>query len=113
LGGHANAKGEATWPPQAMFRALLLSVWYDRSDLKLAEARDDRASFWGFCGSSGTEATPEHTAFVRFRKGLIAHGMDRLLFETVTTQLKDKAITVKTGTLVDATIIASASEEDR
>ena len=28
-----------------MFKALLLSVWYDLSDVKLAEALDDRASF--------------------------------------------------------------------
>jgi IS5 family transposase len=42
---HASAKGEASWPPLAMFRALLLSVWYDLSDVKLAEALDDRASF--------------------------------------------------------------------
>lgn len=113
LGGiHSNAKGEAAWPPLAMFKALLLSIWYDLSDVKLAEALDDRASFRRFCGFSGTEPTPERTAFVRFRKALIAHGLDRLLFETVTAQLKSKAITVKTGTLVDATIIASASEDD-
>lgn len=113
LGGiHANAKGEAAWPPLAMFRALLLSVWYDLSDIKLAEALDDRTSFRRFCGFSGTEATPERTAFVRFRKALIAHRLDRLLFERVAAQLKAKAIMVKTGTLVDAPIIASASEED-
>ena len=29
---HASAKGEAAWPPLAMFRALLLSVWCDLSD---------------------------------------------------------------------------------
>jgi transposase, IS5 family len=109
---HANAKGEAAWPPLAMFKALLLSMWYDLSDVKLAEALDDRASFRRFCGFSATEATPERTAFVRFRKALIAQGLDRLVFETVTAQLKARAITVKTGTLVDATIIASASEED-
>jgi IS5 family transposase len=34
------------------------------------------------------------------------------LFETVTAELKAKSITVKTGSLVDATIIASASETD-
>jgi len=113
LGGiHANAKGEAAWPPVAMFKALLLAVWYDLSDVKLAEALDDRASFRRFCGFSGTEATPERTAFVRFRRALVAYGLDRLLFERVTAQLKAKAITVKTGTLVDATIIASASEGD-
>lgn len=111
-GIHANAKGEAAWPPLAMFRALLLAVWYDLSDVKLADALDDRASFRRFCGFSGTEATPERTAFVRFRKALIAQGLDRFLFEKVTAQLKAKAITVKTGTLVDATIIASSSESD-
>ena len=109
---HSSAKGEPAWPPLAMFKALLLSVWYDLSDVKLAEALDDRASFRTFCGFSRTEATPERTAFVRFRKALIAHQLDRLLFTTVTAQLKAKAITVKTGTLVDATIITSASQGD-
>ncbi|MGQ2957058.1 MULTISPECIES: transposase [Alphaproteobacteria] len=33
-----------------MFRALLLSIWYDLSDVKLAEALDDRSSFRRFCG---------------------------------------------------------------
>ena len=106
------AKGEPAWPPLAMFKALLLSIWYDLSDIKLAEALDDRASFRRFCGFSANEATPERTAFVRFRRLLVAHQLDRTLFEAVTMQLKSKAVAVKTGTLVDATIIASATEED-
>ena len=63
-------------------------------------------------GFSRNEATPERTAFVRFRRELIAHGLDRRLFEMITAELKSKTIKVKTGTLIDATIIASASEED-
>ncbi len=106
------SKGEPAWPPLAMFKALLLSIWYDLSDVKLAEALDDRASFRRFCGFSANEATPERTAFVRFRRLLVAHKLDRTLFEAVTMQLKSKAVTVKTGTLVDATIIASATEDD-
>lgn len=106
-------KGEPAWPPLAMFKALLLAVWYDVSDVKLAEALDDRASFRRFCGFSGSEATPERTAFVRYRKALIAHGLDRRLFETVTAESKAKAVRVKTGTLVDATIIASAMRGGR
>ena len=105
-------KGEPAWPPLAMFKALLLSIWYDLSDVKLAEALDDRASFRRFCGFAANEATPERTAFVRFRRLLVAHKLDRALFESVTMQLKSKAVTVKTGTLVDATIIASASKGD-
>ncbi|MFC3441323.1 IS5 family transposase [Sphingobium rhizovicinum] len=106
------AKGEPAWPPLAMVKALLLSIWYDLSDVMLAEALDDRASFRRFCGFSANEATPERTAFVRFRRLLVAHKLDRTLFEAITTQLKSKAVTVKTGTLVDATIIASATEGD-
>jgi len=109
---YASARGEAAWPPLSLFKALLLSVWYDLSDVRLAEMVDDRASFRRFCGFAGSEPTPERTAFVRFRKVLVAQDLDRLLFEQITAQLKAKAITVKTGTLVDATIIASASEDD-
>lgn len=47
-----------------------------------------------------------------FAGGLVAHGLDKPLFEAITGQLKARAIQVKTDTLVDATIIASASEDD-
>lgn len=109
---YSATKGEPAWPPLAMFKALLLSIWYDLSDVKLAEALDDRASFHRFCGFSGSEATPERTAFVRYRRTLVAHGLDIALFDAVTAQLKARAVTVKVGTLVDATIITSASEDD-
>ena len=105
-------KGEPGWPPLAMVKALLLAMWHDLSDVKLAEALDDRASFRRFCGFARLEAPPERTAFVGFRRLLAAHRLDGGLFEAITAQLKAKAITVKTGTLVNATIIASASKED-
>jgi IS5 family transposase len=104
------AKGERAWPPLALFKAMLISVWYDLSDVKLADALDNRTSFRRFCGFSASEPTPERTAFVRFRKALVAHELDKPLFQEITGQLKVRAIKVKTGTLVDATIIASARE---
>lgn len=109
---HAAPRGEASWPPLAMFRALLLAVWHDLSDVKLAEALDDRASFRRFCGFARTDPVPERTAFVRFRKELVRHGLDEVLFAGITEQLKAQAVTVKTGTLVDATVVGSASEGD-
>jgi transposase, IS5 family len=87
----------------------LLSIWYDLSDVKLAEATADRTSFRHFCGFALDEPTPERTAFVRFRRELIARSLDRVLFEAVTAQLEAHGVVVKTGTLVDATLIASAS----
>jgi IS5 family transposase len=105
-------RGEAGWPPLALFRALLIAVWHDLSDVKLADALDDRASFRRFCGFSRFEPTPERTAFVRFRRALVAHDLDGRLFSLVTEQLRARAVTVKTGTLVDATVVASASRGD-
>ena len=108
----AAAKGEPAWPPLALFKALLIAVWHDLSDVRLAEALDDRASFRRFCGFAAHESTPERTSFVRFRKALLARGIDTALFDEVTGQLRSKAVRVKTGTLVDATMIASASKGD-
>ena len=86
-----SAKGEPAWPPLALFKAMLLAVWYDLSDVKLAEALDDRASFRRYCGFSGDEATPERTTFVRFRKALIAQDLDKALFDEIATQLKARS----------------------
>ncbi len=41
---YASAKGEQAWPPLSLFKALLLAVWYDLSDVKLAEALARRRS---------------------------------------------------------------------
>jgi len=92
----------------ALLKAMLLSIWYC---VKLAEAPDDRGSFRRFCGFSAAEPTSERTAFVRFfARPLWPIGKDP--FEEITRQLKANPIQVKTGTLVDATIIVSANEDD-
>jgi len=108
----ASAKGEPGWPPLALFKALLLAAWHDLSDVRLAEALDDRASFRRFCGFAAHEPTPERTAFVRFRRELVARSLDRVLFEAVTKQLDAGGVVVRTGTLIDASVIASASLKD-
>src|SRR5690349_15540163 len=100
-GVHAAVRGEPAWPPLALFKAMLLAVWYDLSDVKLAEALDDRASFRRFCGFSAAEPTPERTAFVRFRAELVSRKLDAVLFEAVNEQLDACGVVVKTGTLVE------------
>ncbi|MGH6830245.1 MAG: IS5 family transposase [Methylocella sp.] len=111
-GLYPSAKGEKAWPPLAMFRALLLATWYDLSDVRLAEALNDRASFRRFCGFAREEETPERTAFVRFRRALAARGLDRSLFEAIARDLEAKGACVRKGTIIDATIIGSATKAD-
>jgi IS5 family transposase len=111
-GIYAAAKGEAGWPPLALFKALLLGIWHDLSDGRLAEALDDRASFRRFCGFSATEPTPERTAFVRFRAELVRRGLDAKLLAAVVAQLEAKGVVVRSGALVDATVVKAASKQD-
>src|SRR3954471_24609515 len=99
VGISAAVKDEPGWPPLALFRAMLLATWHDLSDVRLAEALDDRAIFRRFCGFAAHEAAPERTAFVRFRAELLRRGLDRALFETVTRQLDQRGVVVRTGTL--------------
>ncbi|WP_139832134.1 transposase [Mesorhizobium australicum] len=49
--------------------AMLLSVWYDLSDVKLAEALDDRASFRRFCGFSAIGADARTHGLCSFSQG--------------------------------------------
>jgi IS5 family transposase len=81
---------------------LLLASWHELSDVTLAEALDERASFRRFRGFAAHEPTPERTAFVRFRRELVRRGLDRVRFDTVTRQLEAKGVMVRTGTLVRA-----------
>lgn len=53
------------------------------SHVKLVKIFDDCASFRQFCGFSRNEATPDRAAFVRYRRSLVAQGIDRPLFEAV------------------------------
>ena len=80
--------------------------------MKLAEALEDRGSFRRFCGFSASEATPERTAFVRFRRELVRRRLEKPLFGEVVRQLDARGLTVRTGTLVDATMVRAASDDD-
>jgi len=110
---YTSATGEKAWPPLAMFKALLIATWYDLSGVRLAEALEDRAGFRRFCGFASDEETPGRTAFVRFRRLLVAHGLDQSLFEAITRDLEAKGAAIRKGTLIDATVIGSASKGDK
>lgn len=45
------AKGEPAWPPLALFKAMLLAVWYDLSDIKLDTRKNP--VFWPWISRGG------------------------------------------------------------
>lgn len=100
--------GRKGYPALALFKALLLQQWYGLSDPGLEEALSDRLSFRRFCGFSLDDATPDETTFVRFRKALAERGLAEKLFGEVNRQLEGLGLVVKTGTLIDASLVEAS-----
>jgi IS5 family transposase len=108
--------GETGRPPYGaltMVRALLLQQWYGLSDPGLEEALSDRVSFRRFCGLGLDQATPDETTLCRFRNALKDAGLGEALFAEVARQLDAAGFMIKTGTLIDASLVTSAVRAPR
>lgn len=112
LGGvYASATGRPSYPPLVLFKLLLLQGWYGLSDPAMEEAVADRLSFRRFAGLSLDEAVPDHSTISRFRTLLAERGLAEAAFALVTSQLDGLGVTIKGGTLIDATVIEAAAAE--
>jgi len=107
-GVYSARSGRPSWPPLMLVKALLLQQWYGLSDPGLEEALGDRLSFRRFVGLGLDEGSPDHSTLSRFRKALRERGLDRELFDEIERQLGAKGLLVKTGTLMDATLVEAA-----
>lgn len=105
--------GRPPYPPLAMFKALLLQQWYGLSDPGLEEALLDRVSFRRFCDLPLDGATPDETTLCRFRNDLKAAGVGEALFAEVARQFEAAGLMLKSGTLIDATLVESAVRPPR
>jgi transposase, IS5 family len=108
---HAHRTGQPAFRPLSLFKVLLLEGWYGLSDPAMEEALGDRLSFRRFCGLPLDEAVPDHSTISRFRSLLSRDGLIEQLFDEVVRQLDAHGLVVKAGTMVDATLIASAAAE--
>lgn len=100
--------GRPPYEPLVMFKALLLQQWYGLSDPGLEEALLDRVSFRRFCGLALDGATPDETTLCRFRNAMKDAGLGEALFAEILRQLEAAGFVLKTGTLIDATLVQSA-----
>lgn len=104
-----DGPGHPGWPALVLYKALLLQALYGLSDRELEEALCDRLSFRRFCGLGLQETVPDHTVFSRFRSLLIENGLLEKLFGELDRQLDKAGVTVKRGTMLDATLIEASS----
>ncbi|HEX8449276.1 MAG TPA: IS5 family transposase [Allosphingosinicella sp.] len=110
-GIYASSTGRPSYPPMVLFKVLLLQGWYGLSDPAMEEALADRLSFRRFAGLGLDEAVPDHSTISRFRTLLAERGLAEAAFAEVTSQLDGRGVTIKGGTLIDATVIEAAAAE--
>jgi IS5 family transposase len=106
-------KGVGGRPPiglERMLRIHFIQHWFNLADEACEEALYDSVSLRRFVGIDlGQEPVPDATSLVRFRRLLNEHKLGEQLFAKVGEVLQANGFKLKTGTIVDATIIGAPS----
>jgi IS5 family transposase len=71
----------------------------------LEDRVNDSLSFSYFCGLNIEEPAPDHSTLSRFRTEMTEQGAYDKLLKTINTQLESKNIIIKSGAIVDASVI--------
>ena len=111
---HAPAPGaKGGRPPfavETMLRIHFLQQWFNLSDPAMEEALYDTPMFREFAGlDAGEDRLPDESTILRFRHLLEAHNLSLQILATVNVTLAAKGLLLKSGTVVDATLIAAPS----
>lgn len=101
----SQARGQIPFDPVCMFKATLLGQWYSLSDPELEKRLSLNLDFIAFVG---LDEAPDETTLCRFRNRLISNNLLEALLEMINLQLQEKQLKIKTGSIVDATLIQSA-----
>jgi len=102
--------GRPPMPLETMLRVYFLQCWYALSDPMAEEMLYDSDAMRRFAGIElGDDRIPDETTVLNFRHLLERHQLTEKLFAEVNAYLADKGVTLRSGTLVDATIIDAPS----
>lgn len=111
---HAPAPGaKGGRPPfavETMLRIHFIQQWFNLSDPAMEEALYDTPMFREFAGlDMGEENLPDESTILRFRHLLEQNSLSLQILATVNATLTTKGLLLKSGTVVDATLIAAPS----
>ena len=102
-------KGRPPFPVEMLLRIHFMQQWFNLSDPAMEEALHDMPLFREFASLSWGSATPDESTILRFRHLLERHKLAEQILKTVTDLLESKKLLLRTGTIVDATLIAAPS----
>ena len=95
---------------EKMLRIYFVQQWFNLSDAQAEDAIYDSESMRRFTRVELAEdVVPDETTILRFRHLLEKHRLTEAIFEAVKDLLAEKRLMLKSGTIVDATIISAPS----
>ncbi len=95
---------------EKMLRIYFLQQWFNLSDPQAEDAIYDSESMRRFTRVElGEEVVPDESTILRFRHLLEQHGLTQAIFDAVQDLLEERRLLLRSGTIVDATIIAAPS----
>jgi IS5 family transposase len=102
--------GRPPFAIETMLRIHYLQQWFGLSDPGMEEALHDVPLYREFAGlGDGVSRLPDETTILRFRHLLEAHDLAVDMLRVVNDILQAKGLLLRTGTAVDATLIAAPS----
>jgi IS5 family transposase len=93
---------------EVMLRIHLVQLAYNYSDPAMEDALIEVTSIRQFC-RIGIDEVPDETTILNFRHLLERQGLARPLFDAINARLAQRGLFLKTGTIVDASLIAAPS----
>lgn len=98
--------GTQPMPLERMLRIHFMQHWFNLSDPAMEDSLYDSESMRRFARIELVDdAVPDETTILRFRHLLERHGLSQQIFAKVSALLDHKRLLLKSGTIVDATII--------
>jgi IS5 family transposase len=103
-------RGRPPFPVEVMLRIHFMQQWFILSDPAMEDALHDVPLFREFAGLGGwDDRLPDETTILRFRHKLEEKKLAPQILRTINDLLQHKGLMLKTGTVVDATLIAAPS----
>ena len=103
-------RGRPPFPVEAMLRIHFMQQWFTLSDPAMEESLHDVPLFREFAGLDNWDTRlPDETTILRFRHLLERHKLAEQILAVVNDLLREKGLLLRTGTVVDATLIAAPS----
>ena len=101
-------RGRHPQPLETMLRIHFLQHFFNLSDPAAQDALHDSASMARFARLRPNFSTvPDESTILRFRHLLEREGLSQGIFDSINAHLTERELTLRTGTIADATLIAA------